>query len=103
MEISDLWISFLTSGPFDGPGGILSHAGMPPDGGLHFDVDEQCFVGEVPDAMDIGTVWLHEIGHLLGLGHSSVPEAIMFPYIGAGMIKGLSQDDIEGIKALYKF
>ncbi|KAL6976276.1 hypothetical protein U1Q18_025063 [Sarracenia purpurea var. burkii] len=105
---ADLQISFLSrnhgdSGPFDGPGGILAHAGMPPDGKLHFDADENWTVGAKPGAIDIGTVGLHEIGHLLGLGHSSVREAIMFPYIGAGSTKGLNQDDIEGIKALYHF
>ncbi|XP_065870062.1 metalloendoproteinase 3-MMP-like [Euphorbia lathyris] len=87
--------------PFDGPEGILAH-GMPPrDGRLHFDADEKWVVGKVDDGVDIETVALHEIGHLLGLGHSSVEDAIMFPTILPGVIKGMNYDDIQGIKALY--
>ena len=52
--------------------------------------------------MDVESVALHEIGHLLGLGHTSVREAIMFPSISAGVSKGLHADDIKGIKALNK-
>ena len=55
----------------------------------------------VPGAFDVETVALHEIGHLLGLGHSSVQNAIMYPTINPGMTKGLHGDDIQGIRALY--
>ena len=44
---------------------------------------------------------LHEIGHLLGLGYSSVRNAIMFPSISSRTTKGLDEDDIQGIRALY--
>ncbi|MDD0148443.1 matrixin family metalloprotease, partial [Shigella flexneri] len=57
--------------------------------------------GPVPNAFDVETVAIHEIGHLLGLGHSNVREAIMFPSIGAGQTKNLHADDINGIRALY--
>ncbi|KAL2505102.1 Matrixin family protein [Abeliophyllum distichum] len=64
-------------------------------------IDESWSVGPVPGAYDLETVALHEIGHLLGLGHSSVQDAIMFPGIPPGVSKNLHADDIEGIKALY--
>ncbi|CAI0455681.1 unnamed protein product [Linum tenue] len=51
--------------------------------------------------MDWETVALHEIGHLLGLDHSDVEEAIMFAIIRVGAVKGLNADDIQGIRALY--
>ena len=38
---------------------------------------------------------------LLGLGHSSVKGAIMYPTISLEETKGLHQDDIQGIQALY--
>ncbi|KAF2316188.1 hypothetical protein GH714_041529 [Hevea brasiliensis] len=59
-------------------------------------------VGATPGAIDLETVALHEIGHLLGLGHSSVEGAIMFARIPPGSTKGLHSDDIQGIRALYK-
>ncbi|PON76010.1 Peptidase M10A [Trema orientale] len=86
---------------FDGAGGVLAHAFSPTDGRLHFDADETWAVGVVPEAFDVETVALHEIGHILGLLHSSVAGAIMFPQIGAGSTKGLHGDDIQGINALY--
>ncbi|KAH7532562.1 metalloendoproteinase 3-MMP [Ziziphus jujuba] len=86
---------------FDGPGGTLAHAFAPTDGRFHYDADETWSVGAVPNAFDLETVALHEIGHLLGLGHSSVEGAIMYSGIAAGVTKGLHGDDIQGIKALY--
>ncbi|KAE8076067.1 hypothetical protein FH972_014740 [Carpinus fangiana] len=87
--------------PFDGPGGTVAHAFAPTNGRFHYDGDERWSVGAVPDAYDLQTVAVHEIGHNLGLGHSSVPEAIMFPSISPGATKGLHPDDIEGIRVLY--
>ncbi|KAE8124669.1 hypothetical protein FH972_019534 [Carpinus fangiana] len=87
--------------PFDGAGGTLAHAFPPTDGRLHYDADERWVVGAVKGAFDLQTVGMHEIGHNLGLGHSSVREAIMFPYTAPGATKGLHPDDIEGIRVLY--
>ncbi|KAG6664660.1 metalloendoproteinase 3-MMP-like [Carya illinoinensis] len=86
---------------FDGTGGTIAHAFAPTDGRFHYDADEPWSVGATPGAYDLETVALHEIGHLLGLGHSSVKGAIMEPGISQGVTKGLHADDIEGIKALY--
>ncbi|KAE8076065.1 hypothetical protein FH972_014738 [Carpinus fangiana] len=87
--------------PFDGAGGTLAHAFPLTDGRLHYDADERWVVGAVKGAFDLQTVGMHEIGHNLGLGHSSVWEAIMFPYTTPGATKGLHPDDIEGIRVLY--
>ncbi|KAK4419598.1 Metalloendoproteinase 1 [Sesamum alatum] len=89
--------------PFDGPGGILAHAFAPTDGRLHYDGDERWVDGVTPGAFDLQTVGLHELGHVLGLGHTTDGGAVMNPYIGAGIRKFLGQDDINGIKALYHF
>lgn len=88
---------------FDGPGGILAHAYSPTHGNFHYDADEPWSVGALEGYYDLETVALHEIGHLLGLAHSSVEGAIMYPYISSGVTKlDLHHDDIHGIRALYK-
>ncbi|KAG6420907.1 hypothetical protein SASPL_117451 [Salvia splendens] len=105
-QISDLVIGFHRydhgdGAPFDGPGGTIAHAFSPTNGRFHYDADEWWSIGSVEDAFDLETVALHEIGHLLGLGHSSVDASIMYPSISAGEIKNLHDDDIQGISALY--
>ncbi|XP_057486754.1 metalloendoproteinase 2-MMP-like [Actinidia eriantha] len=87
--------------PFDGPSGTLAHAFAPTNGRFHFDADESWVVGAVPGSFDMETVALHEIGHLLGLGHSAVRDAIMYARGSPGVTKGLHGDDIQGIRALY--
>ncbi|XP_060959013.1 metalloendoproteinase 3-MMP-like [Cannabis sativa] len=105
-EKADITVSFERRNhgdgdPFDGAGGTLAHAFSPPDGRVHFDAEESWAIGPVAEAYDVETVALHEIGHILGLQHSSVEGAIMYPEIGAGITKGLHGDDIQGINALY--
>jgi hypothetical protein len=52
---------------------------------------------------DIESVALHEIGHTLGLAHSPVAVASLFPRLGAGsrLARKLSSDDIAGVTAIY--
>ncbi|KAL9379103.1 hypothetical protein Peur_027585 [Populus x canadensis] len=88
--------------PFDGPGRILAHAFAPTDGRLHYDADEKWSTNPSTDEVDLESVAVHEIGHLLGLDHSMDQNSIMFAEIPPGTIKrDLGQDDIAGIRALY--
>jgi hypothetical protein len=45
------------------------------------------------------SVTLHEVGHALGLAHSDLPSAVMYPFYRQSTT--LSADDINGIQALY--
>ncbi|KAL2233595.1 metalloendoproteinase 2-MMP [Sesamum indicum] len=94
--------------PFDGVLGTLAHAFSPPTGRCHFDGEENWVIdgdflnGAPLSAVDLESVAVHEIGHILGLGHSSVEEAIMYPSISSGTRKvELADDDIMGIQELY--
>lgn len=54
-------------------------------------------------AMDLQGSATHEIGHLLGLWHSTVSDASLNPLLdGNPAARSLADDDIEGICALYE-
>ncbi|XP_071500315.1 matrilysin-like [Diadema antillarum] len=90
---------------FDGRNGVLAHAFFPsPDdigGDVHFDKDEP-FTHERASGINLLQVATHELGHSLGLGHSSISGAVMAPYYsGYDPNFNLHNDDIAGIRSLY--
>ncbi|WP_448639414.1 matrixin family metalloprotease [Geodermatophilus sp. URMC 63] len=109
----DMRIGFFTgdhgdgaTNAFDGPGTILAHCFYPPPNGgdlagdCHFDEAENWSVNTPPSGIDLPTVALHELGHGLGLNHSSVTSAVMFAFYG-GPRRELTTDDIDGIRSIY--
>ncbi|XP_056100431.1 collagenase 3-like [Rhinichthys klamathensis goyatoka] len=108
---ADIMISFATKNhgdgmalAFDGPQGILAHAFFPSSGiggDAHFD-DDEVFTFRLPRYV-LFLVAAHEFGHSLGLSHSEVPGALMFPtysFSDPGRFS-LPSDDIRGIQSLY--
>ncbi|WP_372365800.1 matrixin family metalloprotease [Candidatus Uabimicrobium sp. HlEnr_7] len=90
--------------PFDGQGNTVAHAFFPIggaliDGDIHFD-DAENWNNNFPNFLF--NVTLHESGHALGMDHSDLNAAIMFPVIqnNAGK-QPLDPDDIAGIRTLY--
>jgi VCBS repeat-containing protein len=90
----------------DGASAVLAHAYFPPPNGgtisgdLHFDIAEnwQCTAGA--GQLDFGVVALHEIGHTIGLQHSSGALAVMNAFYNPSLTS-LQSDDINGARALY--
>ncbi|KAM9389495.1 stromelysin-2-like [Phaethornis superciliosus] len=108
---ADIMISFAAGFhgdfySFDGPGGTLAHA-YPPGSGIggdaHFDEDENWTKFTTYSGYNLFLVAAHELGHSLGLGHSNVFGALMYPIYMARDTRDyrLPQDDIDGIQALY--
>lgn len=94
--------------PFDGPGNILAHAFFPYvsyGGGVHFDNDEYWTTSKLDDeneSTDFFSVAVHELGHSLGLAHSTIPNSIMFPYYkGQGTDIQLDYDDVMAMYEIY--
>lgn len=101
---ADITVKFVTGfhgdvKPFDGPGGVQAHAFYPSSGGdIHFDDDETWTVNSLLP------IAVHEIGHSLGLNHSTVPGSIMTPFtsnLQSNVV--LSDDDVDGIRHIYGF
>ncbi len=92
------------SSSFDGRGGTLAHAFAPTYGYLHFDDAEtwtRSTRTSTAQPLDLDAVMTHELGHALGLGHSSVSAATMWPTYMASAGRSLESDDVAGISALY--
>ncbi|XP_054829424.1 interstitial collagenase-like [Eublepharis macularius] len=107
---ADIMISFYRgdhqdNSPFDGPGWTLAHAFPPGEfigGDAHFDDDEP-WGDKGPRGTNLFLIAAHEFGHSLGLSHSSDLGALMYPtytYVEPSSFQ-LSQDDINGIQAIY--
>ena len=62
--------------------------------------DSYSFSTNINDIEFIGNVITHELGHLLGLGHSQVNGASMFYALSRGQSK-LNKDDSSGVYAIY--
>ena len=87
--------------PFDGRGKVLAHAFFPSNGRCHFDEDET-YTDGTPSGTNLLWVATHEFGHALGIHHSDVRNAVMYPYYtGYKPGFGLQNDDIAAIQSLY--
>ncbi len=89
--------------PFGPAGGILAHTFYPypvnPEpiaGDMHFN---NANTWDTPSGVDLFSVALHETGHALGLGHSDLPSAVMYPYYHK--VTALTAEDGGAAQRLY--
>ena len=99
---------YCEAGSFDGPGGIIAHASYPKQRSpfksfIHFDGDEQWTVSDgTSNKYSLLPVALHEVGHVLGLKHSSDRNSVMYEFYNkkSSSIQ-LDDDDVNGIQRMY--
>lgn len=83
----------------DGHGGTAAFAGQLLKADIIFNPSVQFSTDPGGVGEDLQTVATHEIGHFLGLDHSAIVRAVMFPF--ASDLTTLSYDDVAGISTLY--
>lgn len=90
---------------FGKSGGVLAWASMPSSPNYNgqlttkFDMAENWALPDSDRGIILRSVACHEIGHLLGLDHSSDKMALMYPYINNALKP--REDDITKIQKLY--
>jgi hypothetical protein len=69
---------------------------------IQFDASRKWTLDEEAIAIDFQSVALHELGHVLGLGHTAQSNAVMYGIYAPGALKRqLEADDLAGLYQLY--
>lgn len=74
------------------------------DGDITFNSSEPWSVSGADGSIDIQAVSLHEIGHLIGLSHSSIRNAVMWPFLNYDIsaARTLTPDDVAYASLFYQ-
>ena len=91
----------IGQGVIDGTGSIIGEASCWSTGATFvkaaISLDSDAFTSP----QTFYSVALHEIGHSIGLDHSTSPTDAMYPYLSVQNAGGLSIDDMAGARVLY--
>jgi hypothetical protein len=88
------------TGEPDGHGGSSKFVGQILDSDILFNPNRDFTTGGSSGGQDLQTVATHEIGHQLGLDHSAVVRAMMFPF-APDLLTTLAWDDVAGLSVIY--
>lgn len=103
-DAETLAVTFTTdqdaAGQSDDHGGTTAFAGELIDADILFNPNTKFATDSSGTGEDLQTVATHEIGHFMGLDHSAVVRAIMFPF-APPLETTLSYDDVAGISQIY--
>jgi hypothetical protein len=80
--------------------GVTWYGADEADMALNINFDWNCDCVDVPGSFDVQTVFLHENGHVVGLGHSDDEGSILQPFYDVANCN-LGTDDEEGVTFLY--
>ena len=92
---------------FDGKGGTLAWAYLPPNSSyngqllMKFDIAEFLITSPEKAGVLLQNVAAHELGHILGLTHSEINTALMAPYYNKDVAVPQENDDGIRIRELY--
>ncbi len=96
--------AFDDGGGYDSDGkwsNVLAHGFFPAYGGdVHFD-DYENWSFSSSSGIHLESIAVHELGHALGLAHSSLSTAVMYSTYSGGARTSLTSDDRAGIWSLY--
>ena len=87
------------TGEADGHGGSSRFVGQILDSDILFNPNKTFSTGG-GSGQDLETVATHEVGHQLGLDHSGVVRAVMFPF-APDLLTTLAWDDVAGLSVAY--
>ena len=103
-EFGDIRIGGYSGGFFQGSTSTLAYTLLPPkanggsdSGDIFFNTNQ---TWNVNSGLDLESVAMHEVGHALGLDHSTSFYAQMYPYY-KGPQQYLDQDDINGVRSIW--